>query len=197
MIRKKIHELVDSYVSLGFENYEENNLIYFSKNLSKISKKPLKKYCENTLKKMTNGLKKNVPYILKKFANSIFSESKNLNYIMLYYFIDKIDFSDLIFSDFEDKIDDKANDRVNNLNYVQKTSVNNVLEILENTVYKEEEISRIADSIDDIFVKYVTTDVNETCELVDYLEKWLQIYKVKSQINDNLNIWKEGKCNYE
>lgn len=116
---------------------------------------------------------------------------------MLYYFIDKIDFSDLIFSDFEDKIDDKANDRVNNLNYVQKTSVNNVLEILENTVYKEEEISRIADSIDDIFVKYVTTDVNETCELVDYLEKWLQIYKVKSQINDNLNIWKEGKCNYE
>lgn len=192
-----IHELVDSYISFDFENYEEDNLIFFSKNLSKISKNPLKKYCENTLEKMTNGLKKNVSYILKKFANSIFSESKNLNYIMLYYFIDKIDFSNLIFSNFDDKSDDKANDRVNNLNYVQKTSINNVLEILENTIYKEEEKSRVADSIDDIFIKYVTTDVNETRELVDYLDKWLQIYKVKSQTNDNLNIWKEGKCNYE
>ena len=135
-------------------------------------------------------------YVVKKFANSVFSEAKSLNYVMLYYFIDQINFSNIRLGSFDEIIKNKENG-INNLNYVQKTSISNLLDILENTVYKENDTLRIANSIENIFKNNFSSNEENIEQLISYIDKWTDIYKIKSQINNNLKILKEGKCNYE
>ena len=83
------------------------------------------------------------------------------------------------------------------MNYVQKTSISNLLDILENTVYKENDTLRIANSIENIFKNNFSSNEENIEQLISYIDKWTDIYKIKSQINNNLKILKEGKCNYE
>lgn len=193
---KMIDELVNSYAYLDFKNYQIDNEILLNGDITNISETSLRNYCKRMLCNMKKALHDNMSYVVKKFANSVFSEAKSLNYVMLYYFIDQINFSNIRLGSFDEIIKNKENG-INNLNYVQKTSISNLLDILENTVYKENDTLRIANSIENIFKNNFSSNEENIEQLISYIDKWTDIYKIKSQINNNLKILKEGKCNYE
>lgn len=181
-----IDELSRSYIIVDFDSYYNEKKIFYAYSLKYITDQQLKKYCDKSIDIIIKGLKKKNNYILNKFSNSIFSDAKFINDILIYYYLNILDFSSIEWSE-ELKFEDSLK-----LNYIQKSSIYNMIDILETTIYKYQN-SDINNNMIDLYNRYSCFKKDDNFTILDYFQKWFYHIGIDSQALKNICLWKEGK----
>lgn len=188
-----IQDLVNSYLLFDFTEYSSSSKINYYLKLSDncLKNRSLREFCFEKIGLLIKDLKDKKTFAQLRITNSIFSQCPSLNYVLLSYYLNEIDFTklNLVSNDmdlvkmYELIIDKEYNQR---MVFVQKSAFYNVIDILENTHYKDKD--DIEYEIDRLFSKYGSFKNKESfIEMLSYSKKWLDKYKINCTLKENLD----------
>lgn len=188
-----IQDLVNSFLLFDFTEYSSSSKVNYYLKLSDncLKNRSLREFCFEKIGLLIKDLKDKKTFAQLRITNSIFSQCPSLNYVLLSYYLNEIDFTklNLVSNDmdlvkmYELIIDKEYNQR---MVFVQKSAFYNVIDILENTHYKDKD--DIEYEIDRLFSKYGSFKNKESfIEMLSYSKKWLYEYKINCTLKENLD----------
>ena len=188
-----IQDLVNSYLLFDFTEYFSSNKINYYLKLSDncLNNSSLKKFCFKKISSLIKDLKDKKIFAQLRITNSIFSQCPSLNYVLLSYYLNEIDFTklNLVSNDMDlvkkyvSIIDEES---IEKMVFVQKSAFYNIIDILDNTHYKDKD--DIEYEIDRLFSKYGSFKNKESfMEMLSYSKKWLDKYKINCTLKENLD----------
>lgn len=194
-----IQDLVNSFLLFDFTEYSSSSKINYYLKLSDncLKNRSLREFCFEKIGLLIKDLKDKKTFAQLRITNSIFSQCPSLNYVLLSYYLNEIDFTklNLVSNDmdlvkmYELIIDKEYNQR---MVFVQKSAFYNVIDILENTHYKDKD--DIEYEIDRLFSKYGSFKNKESfLKMLSYSKKWLDEYKINCTLKENLDSIQTGR----
>lgn len=188
-----IQDLVNSFLLFDFTEYSSSSKINYYLKLSDncLKNRSLREFCFEKIGLLIKDLKDKKTFAQLRITNSIFSQCPSLNYVLLSYYLNEIDFTklNLVSNDmdlvklYQSIIDEE---RIERMVFVQKSACYNIIDILENTHYKDKD--DIEYEIDRLFSKYGSFKNKESfMKMLSYSKKWLDEYKINCTLKENLD----------